>query len=226
METKLVKQTPLKIQDIVQNKEAAMLEDQFKFLLNQNPSDNWLKANQYANNSKYLPIDKVEYLLDVLFQQWKVEILESKPIFNSIQVTIRLHYYNPVSGVWMFHDGVGASELQTAKDSGTLKPDFSNINKGAVEMAAPKAKSEAIKDAAHHIGKIFGRDVNRKNTIDYKMVYQQPNTERSRLQKFIQQAGNLEELEDVELHISKDDKETVMIWEAKKTELLQKIANQ
>ena len=216
----------IKIQDIILDKEAAIMQDQFKYLLNQPPHASWLKVNKYANNSKYVPIDKVEYLLDTLFQEWKIEILETKQIFSAVQVSIRLHYKNPANGIWMFHDGVGACELQTASGSGVLKPDFSNINKGAVEMAVPKAKSEAIKDASHHLGKLFGRDVNRDGAIDYKMVHQPQNTERVRLQKFISQAGNLEELEDIEIHISRDDKEMVVLFDAKKKELVTKLQNQ
>lgn len=66
----------------------------------------------------------------------------------------------------MLHqDGVAAKEMQTAAQSGALKMDFSNINRGAIELAIPNAKSQAIKDAAHHIGRIFGSDLNRKNTL-------------------------------------------------------------
>ncbi len=74
----------------------------------------------------------------------------------------------------MHHDGVGAKELQTQAGTGTLKVDFSNINKGAVEMALPIAKTAAIKDAADHLGQLFGRDLNRKDTIEYKPTYAKP----------------------------------------------------
>jgi hypothetical protein len=67
-----------------------------------------------------------------------------------------------------YHDGVGACELQTNKDTGALKMDMSNVSRGAVSMALPIAKSLAIKDATDHIGKIFGRDLNRKDVIEFK----------------------------------------------------------
>jgi hypothetical protein len=35
-------------------------------------------------------------------------------------------------------------------------------------MAFPIAKTIAVKDAADHIGKLFGADLNRKETLDYK----------------------------------------------------------
>lgn len=163
-----------KIQDLVKDVNEAFKTDQFKLLVNQNPPEAWLQVNKYANNSIYLPIDKVEYLLDKIIQEWKVEILECKQMFNAVMTTVRVHYKNPVSGEWLFHDGVGCSELQTKKDTGNLTPDFANINKGAVEMAAPISKTMAIKDACDHIGRIFGRDLNRKNIIAFQQSYSQP----------------------------------------------------
>ena len=168
-----------KIQDLVKDVNEAFKSDQFKLLVNQNPPEAWLQVNKYANNSIYLPIDKVEYLLDKIIQEWKVEILECKQMFNAVMTTVRVHYKNPVSGEWLFHDGVGCSELQTKKDSGNLTPDFANINKGAVEMAAPISKTMAIKDACDHIGRIFGRDLNRKNIVAFQQSYSQPLIDKS-----------------------------------------------
>lgn len=192
-----------KIIDLIKDKELAVQQDQFKFLLNQAPPEQWIKKNPYAKNAEYLPIDKIEHLLDTLFQQWKVEILESKPVFNAIQVTVRVHYLDPVTNTWLFHDGVGASELQTAQGTGILKPDFSNLNKGAIEIAAPKAKSEAIKDAADHLGRLFGRDLNRKNTTTYKMVYQ--SSDQLRLKEFILKAETIQDLYKLEEHIESEE---------------------
>lgn len=159
------------LKTLVSDIEQAVKSDQLKQILNVDPPAKWVKTNPYANNTKYLPIDKVEMLMDSLFQLWKVEVLKTAQLFNSVEVTVRVHYVNPLTGEWMFHDGVGAKDLQTKKDSGMLKPDFSNINKSAVEMALPIAKSAAIKDACDHLGKIFGRDLGRKNTINHISVY-------------------------------------------------------
>jgi hypothetical protein len=67
----------------------------------------------------------------------------------------------------MFHDGIGAVQLQTAK--GTSPADLANINNGALSMAYPIAKTLAIKDACDHFGKLFGCDLNRKDTMDFKV---------------------------------------------------------
>lgn len=215
-----------KITDLV-NIEDAFKNDQFKVLLNQNPPEKWVLQNKFANNSLYVPIDKIEYLLDVLFQNWKVEVLDYKPIFNSISVSVRLHYINPITGEWQFHDGVGAKELQTKAESGVLKPDFSNVGKSAIEMALPIAKTNAIKDAADHLGKIFGRDLNRKSAIEYASPYQNLTpTNRSKADEvnniltFINAAKSLEELNEVEIAIEKlNDNTITLIFQNKIKEL-------
>jgi len=163
-----------KIQDLVLDANEAFKNDQFKLLVNQQPPASWIKVNKFANNSQYVPIDKIEYLLDKIIQHWKIEILETKQMFNSVMVSVRVHYKHPIDNNWYFHDGVACKELQTKKDSGILKPDFSNLNSGAIEMAAPIAKTMAIKDACDHIGRIFGRDLNRKEILSYIGTYEQP----------------------------------------------------
>jgi hypothetical protein len=141
--------------------------DELKVVLNHEPLKDWVKEHPYIRGHSYLPIDKVEWLLDKLFKRYRIEVIKTGMLMNAIEVTVRLHYYNPVTQEWDFHDGVGAQELQTTKDSGSLKLDMSNVNRGAVSMALPIAKTYAIKDAADHIGRIFGRDLNRKDTVKF-----------------------------------------------------------
>ena len=154
-------------EDLVSDKALAHKQDQLTVLLNQAPPDKWVKEHPYIRGFKYLPIDKVEYLLKKLFRAYKIEVTESKMLLNAVTVTVRIHYQDPITGEWSYHDGVGAKELQTQKDSGNLKMDMSNINRGAMEMALPIAKTVAIKDACDHFGRLFGSDLNRKETIDY-----------------------------------------------------------
>ena len=138
--------------------------DEFNVLINQNPPAKWIKTNPYANNSKYLPIDKVEFLLRKIFKDVDIEVLREGVMFNAVTTTVRVHYTHPVTGVKGFKDGVGASQIQTKK--GSSPADMANINNGAVEMALPKAKTAAIKDACDNLGRIFGSDLNRKDVIE------------------------------------------------------------
>jgi hypothetical protein len=154
-------------EELVTNKEIAVKQDALNYLLNQEPPKQWVKKHPYISNYNYLPIDKVEFLLKRIFREYKVEVLETKMILNAITVNVRIHYLDPITNIWKFHDGVGAKEVQTQKETGALKMDMSNVNRGAVEMALPIAKTIAIKDAADHFGRLFGADLNRKDTINY-----------------------------------------------------------
>ncbi|MBK9258087.1 MAG: hypothetical protein IPM42_21805 [Saprospiraceae bacterium] len=133
--------------------------------LNQEPPAKWVKTNDLANGSKYLPIDKVEYLLTALFIKWWVEVKDFKVVANSCAVHVRLYYVDPITGETLFQDGVGAAPMQTDKGAGAV--DFNHIKNAAVQMALPAAETYAIKDAAEKIGRIFGKDLNRKDLMAY-----------------------------------------------------------
>jgi hypothetical protein len=147
----------------VQNIENAFKTDQFNLLMNQQPEPKWVLENKYAGNSKYIPIGILETLLQRIFKEFKVEVMREGTMFNSVYVTIRLHYLHPITNEWSYHDGVGSAQIQTK--SGASPADLSSINNNAVMMALPMAKSYAIKDACDHFGKLFGRDLNRKETM-------------------------------------------------------------
>lgn len=161
--------TQLTIQELYNDKELVIKKEQLNTLLNATPPAKWVKEHPYIKGWMYLPIDKVEFLLKKLFKTYKIEVLKTGILFNAIEVGVRVHYLNPVTDEMDYQDGVGAVELQTQKGSGVLKPDFSNVNKGAVTMALPIAKTFAIKDACELIGGVFGGNLNRKDVAPYEM---------------------------------------------------------
>jgi hypothetical protein len=137
-------------------------------LVNCEPPSTWIQEHPVAK-TPYIPIGKIEFLLTKIFGKWWVEIKDTKLIANSVAVTVRLFYTNPINGETEWQDGIGAQPLQTDKGFGAT--DFNAIKSAAVSMALPSAESYAIKDAAEKIGKIFGKDIARKGTMDYeKMV--------------------------------------------------------
>lgn len=152
------------INDLYADVEQAAKNNDLNILLNQPPKAEWIKQNKFAGNTNYIPIEKVEYLLTAIYQNWKVEIRDTTVIANSIVVTVRLHVQNPINQEWDWQDGIGASPIQTEK--GAAATDFTKVNTSAVQMAAPAAESYAIKDAAEKLGKVFGKDINRKDVID------------------------------------------------------------
>lgn len=145
--------------------ELAFKNDQLNLLLNQEPPAKWIKEHPFIKGHKYIPIDKVELMLKRIFKRYRIEITGQGIAFNGVWVTVRLHYQNPIDGAWDYHDGIGAMQLQTK--AGTSPSDLININNGAVSMAFPIAKTLAIKDAADMFGKVFGADLNRKDTLNY-----------------------------------------------------------
>ena len=156
-----------KIQDIYNDKIATQKDDIFVTLMNQLPNEKWIKVHPFIKNYKYLPIERVEYLLKTIFKRYRIEITGQGQSFNGVWVTVRVHYLHPITGDWDFHDGIGASQLQTAK--GTSPADLGNINNGALSMAFPIAKTIAIKDATDHFGRLFGSDLNRKDIMTYDL---------------------------------------------------------
>jgi len=139
-------------------------EKELVMLLNCNPPTSWVQKHPYSNTD-YIPISKIEYLLTKIFNKWWIEIKDTKLIANSVVVTIRLFYINPITNTEEWQDGIGAQPLQTEKGSGAT--DFNAIKSNAVALAAPAAESYAIKDAAEKLGKLFGKDLSRKDTMTY-----------------------------------------------------------
>ena len=154
------------IQDLHEsNSIASYKNDQLNLLLNQEPKKEWVKDHPYIKGHKYVPIDKVEFMLRKIFKKYQIEITGQGTSFNGVWVSVRVHYYHPIEETMMYHDGIGAIQLQVAK--GTSPADLSNINNGALSMAYPIAKTLAIKDACDMFGKLFGADLNRRDTMPF-----------------------------------------------------------
>jgi len=149
------------------NLELAGKSEGLNAILNTNPPDKWVKEHPYIRDHKYLPIDKVEYLLRKIFKHYSIDITGQGTAFNGVWVTVRVSYFNPATGQFSHQDGIGAMQLQTAK--GTSPADLGNINNGAISMAFPIAKTLAIKDACDLIGNIFGANLNRRDAIGFQV---------------------------------------------------------
>src|SRR5574344_2280474 len=125
-------------------------------LLNEAPPKTWLKEHPMAKGVKYLPIERIEYMLTRIFKKWNVEIRQVQVVANSVVVTVRLYYQDVLSDEMLWQDGIGASPIQTDKGAGAM--DWNKTKNDAVMKAAPAAESYAVKDAAEKIGKLFGKD--------------------------------------------------------------------
>jgi hypothetical protein len=158
------------IQELYDEKDVELLkrENDLNVLLNQTPKPEWIKDHPMASGVKYIPIGRIEWLLTRIFIKWHVEVKDLKLIGNSVVVTVRLHYLSPIDGEWDWQDGIGANPLQTDKGAGAI--DFDKLKNDAVMKAAPAAESYAVKDAAEKLGKLFGKDLNRKDEIGYDVL--------------------------------------------------------
>ena len=98
-------------------------QNELNLLLNQPPNPNWIKEHPFAKGVKYIPIERIEYLLTRLFIKWRVEVKQIQTIANSCVVTVRLHYQNIEDDQWSWQDGIGAAPIQTEKDAGAMNWD-------------------------------------------------------------------------------------------------------
>jgi hypothetical protein len=199
---------PTQFADLLRDHDEIFSENPVRKLMQNEPHKSWLKKNEFAKGADYLPIDKVEYLLDNLFAaRWKVQILSTEQTDTTVSVTIRLHYFDEKQGEWMFHDGVCGVALKrdalTKEEKATfdqllflvgqtgdlierakLQKAYYELKKlrpvkdDSIQGSYQIAKSFAIRDAADHLGKLFGRDLNRKDTFetvgnDAQVTYEQ-----------------------------------------------------
>lgn len=173
--------------------------DAFLKVVNQNPPAKWVKEHP-VSKVKYIPIEIIENTLTQLFQEWSVEVKNVQQILNSIAVTVRVHYKDPLTGEMKFQDGVGAVPAQS--DKGTVLS-IGTVKSNAIQIGLPAAKSFAIKDAVEHIGKLFGRDIGRVNALDFIPRYSNEdgtpkNSENVRVKDFISKATTKEQLQEIE----------------------------
>lgn len=170
-----------RIEDLHANLELAAQNNDFLKLVNAMPKKEWVKDHPIAKQeiinpegqkvkvpTQYIPVGIVEYLLTAVFQKWRLEVKNVQVIANSICVTVRLWYMDPITGQWDWQDGIGAAPISTEK--GAAATDFTKVITSAVQTGAPAAESYALKDAAEKIGKLFGKDLNRKEQMDYQLT--------------------------------------------------------
>jgi hypothetical protein len=165
------------LKELYSDTELKVVQNELNVLLNNPPAKSWIKDHPYAKKDviidgkkvkvplKYIAIERIEWLLTKIFIRWHVEIKTVQIIANAVSVTVRLYYQDVVTKEMLWQDGVGAMALQV--DSGAGAIEFDKIKSSAVMIAAPAAETYAVKDAAEKIGKIFGKDLNRKDEIGY-----------------------------------------------------------
>jgi len=171
--TDLKKWQPPTITELSETLEKFAKDDVLNITLSQSPPQAWLKTNKFVTVNmpdgtkqplQYIPIDKQRLIAKRLFGIVKVEILSTQQMFNSVCVTVRLHFNHPITGEALFMDGIGAVGVQT--DAGATASDMSKIKLDGVMKAAPAAAAYAEKNAYDKLGRLFGGEV-QKDAIQF-----------------------------------------------------------
>jgi hypothetical protein len=120
------------------------------------------------NKASFLPVSFVEMTLDEIFLgQWEVSDIQYSQIFNEIVGTGILTVWHPITDRPLKRAGFGSVVITQDKDASIA--DFNMTKKkNALDLAFPKLKAEITKNAAQTLGKIFGRDINRKQKDSFK----------------------------------------------------------
>jgi hypothetical protein len=157
-----------KLSDLVEDTEMSIKDNQLTVLLNQPPPEQWLSEHPMIKGYKYLSVQRVEWLMTRIYGKYQTIVKDVKVLANSVTVTVSVSVTNPVTGELEYQDGVGACPIQTDKGAGAMDWNFAKSD--GVMKALPAAKSYAFKDACESFGKIFGKDLGRKDSIGYDML--------------------------------------------------------
>ena len=162
-------------------KEFKLRLDKFMGHVSKEPRQSEIKKNTQANNVDFIPISFIETTLDELFLgQWSTEDFHYSVIANEIVGHLTLKFIHPISGQWISRVGVGAVPIRMA--AGAAVDEFQKKIKTALMADLPHMKAECLKNAAKGIGKVFGRDLNRKAVDSYQKQF----TSASSLDKAVQ----------------------------------------
>lgn len=150
----------------------------FTARLNTNPPQESVESTPDRKASTVV-ISHIEMSLDELFLgQWRTEHFTWSTIANEVVGSLELVVIHPVTGVEIRRVGAASVVIMVDKVPDELKDNPqhrnqwainpSNKKPNALDLSFPKLKTECLKNAAQSLGKIFGRDLNRKNRDEYK----------------------------------------------------------
>ncbi len=147
--------------------------EKFQTRLNTAPNPKKL-AKTPDGKADDLPISYVEMTLDELyFGLWETVNFKSQLITNEVVGSLELRVFHPITQQWISRTGTASIQIMvdrvpdgvTGQEKNRWALDPSNKKSNALDMAYPKLKAECTKNAAKSLGKIFGRDLNRKEKV-------------------------------------------------------------
>lgn len=157
-----------------------LLMQDFARQLNREPDPREFE-NTPDGQARYLPISFIEMTLDELFLgQWGTENFKWSAITNEVQASLELVLTHPVTGKEIRRTGAGSvvitvdalskeeKNIMSKQERNLYALNSENKKPNALDLGFPKLKQECIKNAAQSLGKVFGRDINRKNKDVFK----------------------------------------------------------
>jgi hypothetical protein len=143
-----------------------------------------VKVEPKKGNFPYIPISEIENQLDTIFLgQWQSEITQTIIVGNEIVMNVKVGVLHPITKEWIWRAGTGAAMIR--QKSGSKISDIDGKIPNAVEMDAPHAKADAIKNAVQSLGDFFGRNLRRKieDVATYKPIHTPKITKKNESQK-------------------------------------------
>lgn len=151
-------------------------------LLNRKPNPYEIKKTP-DGKANSIPISFIEMSLDeIFFGLWETDNFKWNVVANEIVGSIDLIVTHPITGKVMKRVGAAAIQIMVDKapenlvgsDRNKWALNLENKKPNALDMGFPKLKAECLKNAAQSLGKLFGRDLNRKDTDEYNPLIQEP----------------------------------------------------
>lgn len=165
-----------------------------KLNLEPNPSEIDKTPDGKANS---IPISFIEMTLDeYFFGLWDTENFKWAVIANEVVGSIDLTVLNPVTGTKIKRVGAAAIQIMVDKRPDNVSPsqwanDPMNKKPNALDMGFPKLKAECTKNAAQSLGKLFGRDINRKKADQFNGLIKKEITPYEQLKSLFEEKKNL-----------------------------------
>jgi len=141
--------------------------------LNKPVTPGQIKVNKFANDSKYIPISFIETRLDqYFFGLWETVNFRTQVIVNEVVGSIDLRVKHPVTGDWITRTGAAGVPIQMKSGSGVTQVGEKIHN--TLVKDYPHLKAMCVLNAVKSLGKMFGRDLNRKFEDDYQPLLRLP----------------------------------------------------
>lgn len=141
--------------------------ERFQKALNTPPEPKEVKENAHNAGAKYLPISFIEMTLDeMFFGLWETTDFRWQVMGNEVVGSLTLRVFHPVEKIWISRVGAAAAMIRQAKGAKITDIDAKLHN--ALGMDFPHLKADCLTNAARSLGKMFGRDLNRKFEDAYK----------------------------------------------------------